>query len=331
VAVSTPARTPDAALALTAGRLAPLSGFAIAAALLLYVGLWGRSYSVFIVELMIINAIAAVGVNIAMGFAGLVSIGHAGFAAIGAYTTTLLMIHWNVPFLAALPAGAAAAGVAGIAIGLPALRLSPLYIAMVTFGFGQAVALVALNWLEMTRGPNGLTVPEPTWFGMPLSAGDLYALSVVLLVLAFALSWNIRRTRFGRALMALRSSPILAQSMGIPVARYKTIAFAVSGCYGGISGGLYAAIAGFINPEAFSFGVSIHYVTMTVVGGIGTLSGPVIGAFVLTLLPEALRAYAEYKEFVAGLILLVFIVVLPGGLVGFGRNLTGRLLRGIPV
>jgi branched-chain amino acid transport system permease protein len=279
---------------------------------------------------MIINAIAAVGVNIAMGFAGLVSIGHAGFAAIGAYTTTLLMIHWNVPFLAALPAGAAAAGVAGIAVGLPALRLSPLYIAMVTFGFGQAVALVALNWLEVTRGPNGLTVPEPTWFGMPLSAGDLYALSVALLVLAFALSWNIRRTRFGRALMALRSSPILAQSVGIPVARYKTIAFAVSGFYGGISGGLYAAIAGFINPEAFSFGVSINYVTMTVVGGIGTLSGPVIGAFVLTLLPEALRAYAEYKEFVAGLILLVFIVVLPGGLVGFGRNLIGRLLRGIP-
>jgi len=126
-------------------------------------------------------------------------------------------------------------------------------------------------------------------------------------------------------------SPLAPRAFNRPVARYKTIAFAVSGCYGGISGGLYAAIAGFINPEAFSFGVSINYVTMTVVGGIGTLSGPVIGAFVLTLLPEALRAYAEYKEFVAGLILLVFIVVLPGGLVGFGRNLTGRLLRGIPV
>jgi branched-chain amino acid transport system permease protein len=303
-------------------------GFAALAAALIYVGVWGRSYIVFVAELMIINAIAAIGVNIAMGFAGLVSIGHAGFAAIGAYTTTLLMIHWSVPFLLAMPVGAAAAAIAGIVIGIPALRLSPLYIAMVTFGFGQAVALVALNWLDVTRGPNGLMVPEPSVLGVPLSASDLYVLSVVLLILMFAFSWNVRRTRFGRALMALRASPILAQSMGIPVARYKTIAFAVSGFYGGIAGGLYAAISGFINPEAFSFGVSINYVTMTVVGGIGTLSGPIIGAIVLTFLPEALRAYAEYKEFVTGLILLVFIVVLPSGLVGFGRSLASRLLRG---
>jgi ABC-type branched-subunit amino acid transport system permease subunit len=308
----------------------PATSAVLVAAVLTYVGIWGKNYSIFVVELVIINAIAAMGVNIAMGFAGLVSIGHAGFAAIGAYTTTLLMIHWSMPFFAAMPLGAAVAAIAGILIGLPALRLSPLYIAMVTFGFGQAVALVALNWLEVTRGPNGLAVPEPTWSGAPMSVHDVYLASVALLILSLGFCWNIRRTRLGRALMALRSSPILAQSMGIPVARYKTIAFAISAFYGGVSGGLYAAISGFINPEAFGFGVSINYVTMCVVGGIGTLSGPLIGAGVLTVLPEMLRSYAEYKEFITGLVLLTFIVVLPGGMVGFGSRIVARLRRGLP-
>src|SRR5579863_7854287 len=125
---------------------------------------WGRDYMRFVAVLMMINAIAAMGVNIAMGFAGLVSIGHAGFAAISAYATTLMMVHWNTPYLVALPAGALVSVVVGIVIGLPALRLSPLYIAMVTFGFGQAVQYLAINWIDLTRGPNGMAVPPVEFF-----------------------------------------------------------------------------------------------------------------------------------------------------------------------
>ncbi len=305
-----------------------LAGVVVTAAVLLAVAIWSGSYVRFVVQLIMINAIATMGVNIGMGFAGLVSIGHAGFAAIGAYTTTLLMLHWGLSFFVAMPLGAIAAAVAGVVIGLPALKLSPLYIAMVTFGFGQAVALVALNWIEMTRGPNGLAVPEVILFGTPLSADGLYAMAVVIFALSFWLSWNIRRTRLGRAFMAVRGSAIAAQAMGVPVARYKTIAFGISALYGGVAGGLYAPISGFINPEAFGFGASINYVTMGVVGGIGTLSGPIIGAVVLTILPEMLRAYAEYKEFITGLVLLVFIVLLPGGLFALGRGIINRLSRG---
>jgi ABC-type branched-subunit amino acid transport system permease subunit len=309
------------------GQLTAAVASAAVALCLLALGLAGSSFARFVIEMVLINAIATMGVNIGMGFAGLVSIGHAGFAAIGAYTCTLLMLHWDVPYLFALPAGALAAALAGVAIGIPALRLSPLYIAMVTFGFGQAVNLLVINWIELTRGPNGMAVPEITVLGEVASSRDVFILVAVLFAALFWLSWNIRRTRLGRAFLAVRDSTIAAQSMGIPVARYKTIAFALSAFYGGLAGGLYAEVSGFINPGAFTFGVSISYVTMCVVGGFGTLIGPFIGALLLTLLPEFLRSFAEYKEFLTGIILLAFMVLLPSGLVGLTRRLAAALRR----
>jgi branched-chain amino acid transport system permease protein len=293
---------------------------ALAAGVLAF-GWAGGNFARFVVEMMLINAIATIGVNIGMGYCGLVSIGHAGFAAIGAYVATLAMLHWEIPYLVALPAGAAVAALTGIAIGIPALRLSPLYIAMVTFGFGQTVNYLVVNWIEITRGPNGIAVPEITWFGVAASSDSLFFLVATLFAVLFWLSWNIRRTRLGRAFMAVRGSTIAAQSMGIAVAHYKTIAFALSAFYGGIAGGLYAAVSGFINPEAFTFGVSISYVTMCVVGGLGTLVGPVVGAVLLTALPEVLRPLAEYKEVLSGIILLAFLVLMPSGLVGMIRRL----------
>jgi branched-chain amino acid transport system permease protein len=298
---------------------------AAAAGSLLAIGLAGGSFVLFVAEMVLINAIATMGVNIGMGFAGLVSIGHAGFAAIGAYVCTLLMVHWNVPYLIALPVAGVAAAVAGVLIGVPALRLTPLYIAMVTFGFGQVVNYLVVNWIELTRGPNGMTVPEITVLGAALSPEAVFLLVVAVFAALVWLSWNIRRTRVGRAFMAVRDSTIVARSMGIPVARYKTIAFALSSFYGGLAGGLYAAVSGFINPDAFTFGASISYVTMNVVGGLGTLSGPLLGALLLTLLPELLRPFAEYKEFLTGVVLLLFLVLVRGGLVGIGRELAGRL------
>jgi branched-chain amino acid transport system permease protein len=296
---------------------ATLTTIAVAFGAILFLG---RDYIRFIAALMMINAIAAMGVNIAMGFTGLVSIGHAGFGAISAYATTLMMVHWDVPYLIALPAGALVSVVLGVAIGLPALRLSPLYIAMVTFGFGQAVQYLAINWIDLTRGPNGMTVPPITFFGVDATSESLTLVTGLTCAALFWVSWNIRRTRLGRAFMAIRESATAAQSAGVPLSRYKTIAFGISAFYGGIAGGLYAAISGFVNPDAFTFGVSMSYVAMSVIGGIGTLIGPLIGACILTLLPEFLRSFAEYKEVLTGIALLAFLVLMPGGLVGVMRR-----------
>lgn len=324
-------QTPAVAETMLSGRRRLLGWLAVAMTAVAAVAFafGGSNFTRFVAEMAMINAIMATGVNIAMGFAGLVSIGHAGFGAIGAYVTVLLMLHFEVPYLVALPFGAIAAAVAGAVIGLPALRLSPLYIAMVTFGFGQAVLFLIINWIDVTRGPNGIGVPEIDLLGHPLTRSTLFLFVAAVTAVMIWLAWNIRRTFLGRAFMAVRDSSIAAQSMGVPVSAYKTFAFAISAFYGGIGGGLFAAVSGFINPEAFTFFVSINYVTMNVVGGIGTLAGPIIGAVLLTILPEMLRGFSEYKEFLTGIILLFCMVLMPTGLTGLGQRLLGRLRRAV--
>lgn len=303
---------PDALYGRSAGKtIATLAAMAAVCAVPFIVG----DYARFVVLLVLINIIAATGANVSMGYCGLVSVGHAGFVAIGAYITTLLMVHWDLHFLAALAMGTLAAGAAGVVIGLPALRLSPLYIAMVTFGFGQAVNLIALNWVEVTGGPNGIPVPPATLRGEPLPMNAVYLMTAAFCFAALYVTHNIVRSRLGRAFVAIRDSEIAGQSMGISISRYKTIAFGIGALFGGLSGGLYALAAEYVNPDAFVFTVSITYVTMCVVGGLGTLAGPVVGASLLTLLPELLRPFAEYKEFLSGLVLLTFLVLMPRGLV----------------
>ena len=284
-------------------------------------------YPRFVVSLALVNAIAAMGVNLSMGYAGQVSVGHAGFAAIGAYATAILMGRVGLSFWMTLPLGAALAGVMGFLIGLPALRLNPLYIAMVTFGFGQVVGYISLNWIELTNGPNGLTLPPITVGGYAFLPHTFYWVIAAAFV---ALAWvarNIARSRLGRCFIALRESELAAQAMGVHLAKYKTIAFALGAAYGGVSGSLYAGLSEFVNPDAFVFLVSILYLTMNVVGGMGTLAGPILGAVVFTVLPEILRPLAEYKEFASGGLLLVFLVFMPRGLVG----IASAALRRLPV
>jgi ABC-type branched-subunit amino acid transport system permease subunit len=282
-------------------------------------------YPRFVVSLALVNAIAAMGVNLSMGYAGQVSVGHAGFAAIGAYATAILMGRVGLSFWMTLPLGAALAGLMGFLIGLPALRLNPLYIAMVTFGFGQVVGYISLNWIELTNGPNGLTLPPITVGGYAFLPHTFYWVIATAFV---ALAWvarNIARSRLGRCFVALRESELAAQAMGVHLAKYKTIAFALGAAYGGVSGSLYAGLSEFVNPDAFVFLVSILYLTMNVVGGMGTLAGPILGAVVFTVLPELLRPLAEYKEFASGGLLLVFLVFMPRGLVGIASAALRRL------
>jgi len=299
---------------MTAARraLLPLCGLAV----LLVVPAWLPTYPRFVLSLTLVNALAAIGVNLSMGYAGLVSVGHAGFAAVGAYATALLMGRADLPFWVAMPLGALLAGLVGCGVGLPALRLSPLYIAMVTFGFGQVVTYVSLNWLEVTNGPNGLIVPPVEIGAVEVGPHAFYYVVAAVFVAGLWVSANLVRSRIGRAFVAIRTSEMAARSMGVDLARYKSIAFAIGALYGGLAGGLYAGLSGYVNPDAFFFTVSILYLTMNVVGGMGTVAGPVVGAAVFTVLPELLRPFAEYKEFLSGALLLAFLVFVPRGLVG---------------
>ena len=224
----------------------------------------------------------------------------------------------------AIVAGAILAGVVGYVLGLPALRLGPLYVSMVTFGFGLIVVIILQNWYDLANGPNGMVVPPPSILGRDLSSQEFHIPIVIIAAGMFVLARNIVDLKHGRAFIALRESELAARGMGINLAHYKTTAFAVGAVYAGISGGLFAGLAQFVNPDSFVFQVSIIYVTMAILGGIDTLVGAAVGGLMLTLLPEFLRGSAQYKDFLTGLLLLLLLIFLPNGLVGLLREQFSR-------
>jgi branched-chain amino acid transport system permease protein len=310
---------------MTRGTLGRAAGWGVGVAALAVLPVVLPIYHQFVLSLALVNAIAAMGVNLSMGYAGQVSIGHAGFVAIGAYTTAVLMARLSVPFWVTVPLGGAMAAIFGFLIGLPALRLSHLYIGMVTFGFGQAINFIALNWVALTNGPNGIAVPPVTVGAFAFSPDTFYYVIAAVFLVLFWIAHNLVRSRVGRCFLAIRESETAAEAMGVNLVRYKTMAFAVGAAYGGFAGCLYAGLSQFVNPDAFVFLVSVLYLTMNVVGGMGTLAGPLLGAAIFTVMPEFLRAFAEYKEFLSGALLLTFLVFFPRGLVGILGRALGRL------
>ena len=278
------------------------------------------NYPLFVLSLAIVNTIAVLGVNLVMGHAGQISLGQAGFSAIGAYATALLVVNLDVSYWLAVPLGALLAAVSGYILGLPALRLGPLYVSMVTFGFGLIVVIIVQNWYELANGPNGMVVPSPVFFGRELFPREFHVAIVAVAAVLFLLARNIVDSKHGRAFIAIRESELAARGMGVNLAHYKTTAFALGAFAAGISGGLFAGLAQFVNPDAFVFPVSILYVTMGILGGINTLVGAAIGGAMLTALPELLRGAAEYKDFLTGFLLLLLLIFLPNGIVGFIRE-----------
>lgn len=253
-----------------------------------------------------INVILAVSLNLINGFTGQFSLGHAGFMAVGAYVSALLTIHLNWPFPVVLLLGALVAALLGFFIGLPTLRLRGDYLAIATLGFGEIVRVVLLN-LDITGGPRGLggIFPKTTFF----SAEVLAALTIIVI-------GNIIRSSHGRAFIAVREDEIAAEAMGIDTTRYKVLAFAIGAAFAGLAGGLFAHHQMFIDPRSFTFQRSIEILVMVVLGGLGSITGSVIAAFVLTILPEALRGMAEYRMIVYALLLIGLMLVRPQGLLG---------------
>ena len=275
------------------------------------------SYPLYVLSLCLINTTAVLGITIVMGYAGLVSLGHAGFAAIGAYTTALLMLHLNLSYWLSLILGGLLSTIAGYALGFPALHLGSLCVAMVTFGFGMTVVLILQNWMALTNGPNGLMLDAPVLFQTELSP-ELFHFFLATFVIALCLLVrNIHKSWQGRAFTAIRDNELAAQVLGINLKQTKTRAFGLGALYAGLAGGMYAGLSQYVNPDAFLFPVSISYVTMAILGGMGYIPGAVIGSAMLTFIPEILRGSAEYKDLFTGILLLLLLVFLPRGIIGF--------------
>ncbi len=269
-----------------------------------------------VVTLVFIFSLVVVGLNLLMGFAGQVSLGHAGFFGIGAYAVAVGPTSLGLPSWLALIGGAALAGLLAFVIGRPVLRLRGHYLAVATMGLGLLVAMVFNNEAAWTGGPDGMLVPHLTLFGWrvhgPLS---WYWVAGVSLVIGAWIAVNVIASPTGRALRAIHDSEVAARVLGVDVARYKLIAFVLSAMYAAVAGSYFALFDGLVTPEAAGFLRSIEFVTMAVLGGLGSIVGSIVGAATLTVLPQLLTVFQDYEHIVLGLVMIVVMVFLPAGIV----------------
>jgi branched-chain amino acid transport system permease protein len=289
---------------------------------------WFGSYHHYLASLALINIIMAVGLNILTGNAGQMSLCNSSFMAIGAYATTYLTARLGLSYWLALPLGGIISAIAGFLLGFPALRLRGFYLAVVTLGFLEVSQILIEQLPAITGGVRGISAPRPALFGYTLSS-DL-SFYYVILVITLATIWcaySLLRSPTGRAFEAIRSSEAAAQTLAVPLAHTKLAAFVISAFFAGIGGGLFASLVGFIDPLEFGVWTSVRHVVFIVVGGLGSITGSVLGAVVLTVLPEVLRAFKEYQEFVFGGLLLVVLILLPHGLVSLGSRIRPLLAR----
>lgn len=276
-----------------------------------------------------IYSIAATGLNLLMGYAGQISLGHAAFYAVGAYSSAILTLRYQVPFIAALVTALVAAAALAYVIGVPCLRLKGHYLAMATLAAGEIIFIILNAAVPVTGGPSGIAGIPSLRIGSRELDSDLhhYVLVWTVFILLLILARNIIASRVGRALRSLHGGEIAAQCLGVPVASMKVKVFVLSAVYAAIAGVLYAHTVTFISPQTADLMFSIQLITMVVIGGMGELWGGVIGAALVTLLPEILSAFQDYELMIYGCILLVMVMFLPGGLVrGIRCLLLARIL-----
>jgi branched-chain amino acid transport system permease protein len=280
-----------------------------------------------IAALVFINALAVLGLNLLMGFAGQVSLGHAGFFGIGAYAVALGPVYLGLPSWASLLGGTAVSALLAFIVGRPILRLSGYYLAIATLGMGMLVAMVVSNEANITGGPNGMEVGRLVLFGWRLSSPvSWYWISGVSLVIGALIVTNLINSPTGRALRSIHDSEIAARVLGIDVARYKLFAFVFSAIFTSIAGSYLVLLDGFVTPNTASFLLSIEFVVMAVLGGLGSILGSFIGAAILVILPQALTVFHAYEHVVLGAIIVVFLIFLPAGIVPAVASLLRRKL-----
>jgi len=281
-------------------------------------GFLSNDYYVNVLTLSLTHAIIAIGLNLLMGYAGQVSLGHAAFYGLGAYTSAILTTTYAFPIPLAMLIGILAAGLVACLIGVPTLKLKGHYLAMATLGFGVIVYIFFNETIGLTGGPSGFTgIPRLHVLGYTFTSDRSYYYLVSLVLAGVVLlSLNIIHSRIGRALRAIHTSETAAQNAGIDVAKYKIFVFVLSALFAGLAGVLYAHNLAFVAPSSFGFNFSVELVTMVVLGGMANVWGAVIGALFLTILPEYLRIFENIEIILYGGILIVFIIFLPEGIAG---------------
>ena len=300
----------------------------VASIILLVLPLFLGKYSIFLLSMLAVYALVSLGLNLLMGYTGQIAAGHAGFLALGAYFTAIIgeNLQW-LPCPVILLLAGMFTGIIGFLLGIPILRLKGFYIAMATLAFGVVVSEVILQWSSLTNGDNGLNVPIATIAGFAFDSDyKLYYLIMPVTLLMTILAKNLVKGYIGRAFIALRESEIAAQTIGIDLARFKTIAFAISAFYTGVAGGLFAYLITFLSPDAFTIELSVDFIAMIVIGGMGSILGSIIGAVILTGMQQVLAGLLDLQILIFGISLIVFMIFMPRGISGMIYDLKERFV-----
>ncbi len=280
--------------------------------------------------LILLYAATAASLDILVGYTGRLSLGHAAFFAIGAYTSTLLAMNWGVSPWIGIFIGGIMASIFGLILGVPSLKLRGPYLAISTLGFGVIVWLMLINLEEITRGPLGIPhIPPLPGIG-PLDfrvRTNFYYIALVFALISIFLMHILTKSRIGKILMSIREDEEAALSVGVDVPSFKVYAFLIATFFAGISGGLYAHYLRYISPELSTLSESIYILSMDIIGGFGTIVGPVMGAAVLSLLQELLRPYLEYRYLIYGLLIILVMKFFPSGIYGMVEFAVGKVKK----
>jgi branched-chain amino acid transport system permease protein len=291
------------------------------------------AYQVSILTTALMYVALGLGLNIVVGLAGLLDLGYVAFYAVGAYSYALAHQYWGLGFWSVLPAAGALAALFGIVLGIPVLRLRGDYLAIVTLGFGEIIRLILENWSEVTQGPRGIAdIPKPAlgaaggWIKKIGGVSDfeasqigMYFIVALMILITIVVVHRLDNSRIGRAWLALREDELACRAMGIDTTATKLRAFALGACWAGFIGAMFAAKTSFVNPASFVFHQSAIILCIVVLGGMGSILGVVIAALLLTLIPEYLREFSDYRMLVFGALMVLMMVFRPGGLIGNTR------------
>jgi branched-chain amino acid transport system permease protein len=313
------------------------AGAAVLLLVLLVLPFTVKNYRVFQFNLVLVYAIAILGLNVLTGYNGQISLGHGAFYALGAYTAAVLMDKLGVPYWATLPAAGALCFAFGFVVGFPALRLAGHYLALATYALALAVPqLLKSKQIEgVTGGVQGIVLNKPdapfsfSLFGQPLSPDRwLYYFSLAVAALMFLLAWNLLRGRVGRALIAVRDHPIAATAMGINLAMFKSLTFGVSAAFTGVAGALGAIAVAFVSPDSFTVQLSIFLLVGVVVGGLASIPGAIFGALFIQFVPNLSDALSKSAPAaIYGVFLIAFMYLAPAGVMGLVRRVWARQRR----
>jgi ABC-type branched-subunit amino acid transport system ATPase component/ABC-type branched-subunit amino acid transport system permease subunit len=312
--------------------LVPL-GFLVFALILTAVPLMAANeYALRLFMLFLIYGVIAVGLNVLVGFTGLVSLGQAGLFALGSYTGAIFATRLGFDIVASCIGAAILSGAFGVLLAYPTVRVKGVYLAVVTIAFGIIVENVAIEWQSLTGGTTGLSsIPRPNVFGINLSGFAFYGVLAVTLFVFTLLIHNLKISRYGRTMLAVSQSETASRAIGINPTAMRTLAFVVASVTAGIAGTFYAFLNSYISPDIFTFSDSVRFLLMVILGGAGSTFGPVIGAYILTYLPEYLQQFQLWQNFAYGALLLLVMFALPRGVLGTLRLAFDRLRPADPV